>query len=123
MMTEQRDPFLETLFAEARQELDGKVITTQVMARTRSVKLLLLAGGVSAALILVAGARLIFGIPLFDFAVLISQVLATPLFTLGEGWLALLLLPLNTIASLLVILFKALRIFQKKSAGMSISGG
>ena len=123
MMTEQRDPFLETLFAEARQELDGKVITTHVMARTRSVKLLLLAGGVSAALILVAGARLIFGIPLFDFAVLISQVLATPLFTLGEGWLALLLLPLNTIASLLVILFKALRIFQKKSAGMSISGG
>lgn len=123
MMTEQRDPFLETLFAEARQELDGKVITTQVMARTRSVKLLLLAGGVSAALILVAGARLIFSIPLFDFAVLISQVLATPLFTLGEGWLALLLLPLNTIASLLVILFKALRIFQKKSAGMSISGG
>ena len=123
MMTEQRDPFLETLFAEARQELDGKVITTQVMARTRSVKLLLLVGGVSAALILVAGARLIFGIPLFDFAVLISQVLATPLFNLGEGWLALLLLPLNTIASLLVVLFKALRIFQKKSAGMSISGG
>ena len=117
MMNEDRDPYLESVFARAEQELDGRAITAQVMARTRSFKLLLLAGGASVAALLLAGARLIFGIPLFDFAILVSQVLATPLFNLGEGWLALLLLPLNSVAGLLVLTFRALRVIQKKFFG------
>jgi hypothetical protein len=121
MTNEDRDPLLQSLFAEAEQELDGSALTAQVMARTRSFRLTLLAGGASALLLLLAGARLVFDVPLFDFAVLISEVLATPLVNLGEGWLALLLLPVNTIASLLVIMFKALRVFQKKVAGASFS--
>ena len=122
MMNEDRDPYLETVFARAEQELDGRAITARVMARTRGFKLLLLAGGASAAVLLLAGARLIFGIPLFEFAMLISQVLATPLFDLGEGWLALLLLPVNTVAGLLVILFRALRVLHKRMAGISFGG-
>jgi hypothetical protein len=121
MTNEDRDPLLQSLFAEAEQELDGSALTAQVMARTRSFRLTLLAGGASALLLLLAGVRLVFDVPLFDFAVLISEVLATPLVNLGEGWLALLLLPVNTIASLLVIMFKALRVFQKKVAGASFS--
>jgi len=121
MTNEDRDPLLQSLFAEAEQELDGSALTAQVMARTRSFRLTLLAGGAFALVLLLATARLVFGVPLFDFAVLISEVLATPLVNLGEGWLALLLLPVNTIASLLVIMFKALRVFQKKVAGASFS--
>ena len=121
MTNEDRDPLLQSLFAEAEQELDGSALTAQVMARTRSFRLMLLAGSASALLLLLAGVRLVFGVPLFDFAVLISEVLATPLVNLGEGWLALLLLPVNTIASLLVIMFKALRAFQKKVTGASFS--
>lgn len=122
MTTEDRDPLLQSLFREAEQELDGTLLTEQVMARTRSLRLLLLAGGASAALVLLGGAWLLLGIPLFDFAVLISGVLATPIFDLGDGWLALLLLPVNTLASLLVLLFKALRGFQKRIGG-SIPAG
>jgi hypothetical protein len=119
MTNEDRDPLLQSLFAEAEQELDGGVLTAQVMARTRSFRLTLLAGSASALLLLLAGVRLVFGVPLFDFAMLISEVFATPLVNLGDGWLGLLLLPVNTIASLLVILFKTLRVIQKKVAGAS----
>jgi len=121
MTNEDRDPLLQSLFAEAEQELDGSVLTAQVMARTRSFRLTLLAGGASALLLLLASVRLVFGVPLFDFAMLISEVLATPLVNLGDGWLGLLLLPVNTVASLLVILFKTLRVIQKKVAGASFS--
>ena len=121
MTNEDRDPLLQSLFAEAEQELDGGVLTAQVMARTRSFRLTLLAGSASALLLLLAGVRLVFGVPLFDFAMLISEVFATPLVNLGDGWLGLLLLPVNTIASLLVILFKTLRVIQKKVAGASFS--
>jgi hypothetical protein len=119
MTNEDRDPLLQSLFTEADQELDGAHLTAQVMARTRNFRLLLVAGGASALVLLLATARLVFGVPLFDFAVLVSDVLATPLVNLGEGWLALVLLPVNTIASLLVIMFRALRVFQKKVAGAS----
>lgn len=122
MTKEQRDPLLQSLFRDAEQELDGTELTAQVMARTRSYKLLLLAGGASGLLVLLAGTWLLFGMPLFDFAVLLSEVLATPLFDLGEGWLALLLLPVNTVASLLVILFRGLRIFQKRIAALAPDG-
>lgn len=122
MTNESRDPLLQSLFRDAVEELDGTALTARVMARTRSYKLLILAGGASMALALLAGAWLIFGLPLFDFALLLSVVLATPLFDLGEGWLALLLLPVNTVASLLVILYRVLRIFQKRIAGISPGG-
>ena len=117
MTNERRDPLLQSLFRDAEQELDGTALTAQVMARTRSYRLLMLTGGAASVLALLAGAWLLFGVPLFDFAVLLSEALATPLFNLGEGWLALLLLPVNTVASLLVILFRALRVFQKRVAG------
>ena len=117
MMNELRDPDLESLFRQADRELDGEAHTARVMRRIRNLKLLVLAGGLSAALLLLGGAWMIFGVSLFEFAVLISEALATPLFDLGQGWLALLLLPANTVATLLVITFKVLRIFHKRVAG------
>ena len=117
MNTDQRDPFLQSLFAEAEQNLEGEALTGRVMARTRSFRYLLLGGAAASSLVVLTGAWLLFGMPLFEFAVLISQVLATPLVDLGEGWLALLLLPVNTLASLLVILLRGLRILQKRIIG------
>ena len=113
-MTNHLDTQLQTLFAEAQQELPGEEITARVMARTRSMRNLLLAGGISAALLLLAGAWLVFAIPLLEFAVLIAEALTMTLFNLGEGWLALVFLPVNNIGSLLVIIAKAIRVLQKK---------
>jgi len=117
MTTDQRDPFLQSLFAEAGPELEGEAFRARVMTRTRSLRYLVLTGGVALVLAVLGCAWLLFGIPLFEFAVLVSQVLATPLFNLGEGWLALALLPVNTVASVLVIALKALRMLQKRVLG------
>jgi hypothetical protein len=117
MMNELRDPDLQSLFRQADRELDGEALTARVIRKIRKLKLLVLAGSLSAVLLLLGGAWLIFGVTLFEFTVLISEALATPLFDLGQGWLALLLLPANTVATLLVITFKALRIFHKRVAG------
>jgi hypothetical protein len=117
MTTDQRDPFLQSLFAEAGQQLEGEAFGARVMARTRRLRYLALAGGAALALTVLSGAWLLFGLPLFEFAVLLSQALATPLFNLGEGWLALVLLPVNTVASVLVIALKALRMLHKRIYG------
>jgi hypothetical protein len=114
MMTDGRDQLLQTAFAEARQDLDGEAITARVIARTRNLLYVLVAGGISVALALVAGVWLVFGIPLLEFAVLTSQVLTTALLDLGEGWLALVFMPVNNIAGLLVLTARALHLGWKK---------
>jgi len=65
---------------------------------------------------------LIFGMPLLEFALLISQFLAMSLMDLGEGWLALVFMPVNNIASLIVITAKAIHMGWKKVVGISLAG-
>jgi len=117
MTTDRRDPYLQSLFAEAAQELQGEAFSARVMTKTRKLRYLVLTGVAAMVLVFISGAWLLFGVPLFEFAVLVSQALATPLFNLGEGWLALILLPVNTVASVLVIMLKALRMLHKKILG------
>jgi hypothetical protein len=120
-MTDHRDPLLQTLFAEAQQELDGEAITARIMAKTRNRRNLLVAGGIISSLVLLTGAWLVFAVPLLEFALLVTQGLSMTLVDLGEGWLALVFLPVNNIASLLVITVKAIRILQKKILGGSFA--
>ena len=71
-------------------------------------------GAISLALVILAGIWLTIGIPLLEFAVLISQVFTTALVDLGEGWLALVFMPVNNIASLFVLSGKAILMAWKK---------
>ena len=121
MITDNQDQLLKTVFAEARQELDGEVLTSRVMAKTRRVLYMLSAGVLSIAIVLVGGAWLIFGMPLLEFAVLVSQFLTMTLIDLGEGWLALVFTPLNNIASLLVVGAKGIHLAWKKLLSLSFS--
>lgn len=120
-MTEQRDPLLVNLFDQAEQELDGEAITARVMARTRRFRFLLAAGAISVALVLLAGAWLTFALPLFEFAVLIANALTTTLFDLGEGWLALVLMPVNNVASMVIIALRGTHLAWKKLKGGSFA--
>lgn len=113
MMADDRDPLLKTLFAEAPHDLDGKAFTARVMARTRGRKYRVIAGWFLVILALAALAWF-FALPLQEIAQLIAQGLTISLFDLGEGWLAWFLLPVNNIASLLVLSIKAIRIVRKK---------
>jgi hypothetical protein len=114
MTTDQRDPLLQALFADAEQELAGEALTARVMAKTRRRRYGVLAALAAGALLVLTATWLAFGMPLFEFAVLVSMALTTPLVDLGEGWLALLLLPLNTVAGVLLILLRGLRVAQRK---------
>ncbi|MCZ6501053.1 MAG: hypothetical protein O6945_00900 [Gammaproteobacteria bacterium] len=118
MMTDDRDPLLQTLFAEAQRELDGEAFTAHVMARTRSQRYQVIAGWFGVALVLAACTWLL-ALPIQEFAQLIVQGLAITLIDLGDSWLAWLFSPVNNIAGLLVLSVKAIRIIRKKIIGAS----
>lgn len=119
-MTDHRDTQLKALFSEARQELDGREFTSRVMRKARSLRFLLIAAGITAALLVTFSAWRLLAIPLLEFAVLVSQVLTETLFDVGDGWLGLLLLPVNNIASLMVLGAKLVHSLRKKVIGSGL---
>lgn len=120
MMSEYRDPALETLFSEANQELEGETITAQVMSRTRNRLVTLAAGGALLTLAVLLIGWYVFSVSLLEFAVLISQFLTNPLINLGEGWMGLVFLPINNLASLSVLLTKISLTAWKRLTGTSL---
>lgn len=120
MMSEYRDPMLERLFRESEREFEGESITERVMARTRNRLLTLAAAGISLSLVAALVGWYLFAGPLLGFAVLISQFLTHPLLDLGEGWLALVFMPVNNLASLSVLLVKGLLTAWKRLTGAAL---
>ena len=120
MMTDVRDPLLQSVFEQARQDLDGADLTASVMSRTRRRLVAMAAGALLATLVVMLAAWSMIGISLLEFAVLISQFLTNPLIELGEGWLALVFLPVNNLASILVAGGKLALIGWKKLTGASL---
>ncbi|MEJ2400112.1 MAG: hypothetical protein P8Y52_01855 [Xanthomonadales bacterium] len=120
MMTESRDPLLQSVFEQARQELDGADLTASVMARTRRRLVTMAAAAAVAMLAIVLAAWSLIGTSLLEFAVLVSQFLTNPLIELGEGWLALIFLPVNNLASIFVLAGKLTLMGWKKLTGASL---
>jgi hypothetical protein len=114
-MTDERDPLLQSLFADAQHDLDEEAFTAAVMARTRFVRYRRVAPWIGFVLMLAAGAWYL-TVPL-EVAQLIAQALTTTLINLGDGWLAWIFSPINNIAALLVLIVKAIRIARKKVIG------
>ena len=121
MITDNQDQLLQSAFAEARQDLEDETLTKRIMAKTRRVLYMLAAGVLTIAVVLITTVWLVFGMPLLEFAVLISQFFTMTLIDLGEGWLALVLMPVNNIASVLVISAKAIHLGWKKILSASFS--
>jgi hypothetical protein len=90
------------------------------MTRTRNRLLTLLGSGALLSLVVLLVGWYVFAGPLLEFAVLISQFLTNPLIDLGEGWLALVFLPVNNIASILVLSGKLSLLAWKKLTGSSL---
>lgn len=120
MMTEHRDPALEALFKQANSELEGEALTAQVMTRTRS-RLVVMAGGTALITVLaLLIAWQVFAMPMLEFAVMLSEFLANPLVDLGDGWLGLVFLPINNLASLFVLTAKGAMLGWKKLTGTNL---
>lgn len=120
MMAEFHDANLKTLFAEAKRDYEGEAITAQVMARTRNRLFTMAAGGTLLGVAALLIAWYVFAGPLLDFAVLVSQFLTNPLIDLGEGWLALVFMPINNLASITVALGKLALMGWKRLTGSSL---
>ena len=101
-MTEQQDPRLQALFANARQDLDGEAFTNGMMAKTRLQRYRTPAL-IAAVTTLVVVCAIMLAPSLLTFALLSAQAFTTNLVELGDGWLGLTLSPINNIASLLIL--------------------
>ena len=121
-MTDTHDPRLQSLFRQAEEPLDGEAITARVMARTRRRQAWFWGGGIAAALAGILAAWLTLGVPLLEFAVQVSNVLTMSLIDLGEGWLSLILMPLNSLAGLLALTAKTIQLLRRKIIGASLAG-
>ena len=120
MMTDTRDPVLLELFDSARQEFDGQNMTAKVMVKTRKRLAAKAAVAATVSLLVLLVSWYLFSMPLFEFAVLISQFLTNPLVDVGEGWIGLAVLPINNFASISVILAKGLMMAWKKVTGTTL---
>ena len=119
-MTDYGTLYLQSLFEEARQDLDPEKFTAEVMLHTRRLRNRnrLVWAGVG---LIVAIFAWFLALPVQGFAQLASQLLTISLIDLGEGWLAFVFSPINNIASIQVLGFKGIRMGRKKilSAGFA----
>ena len=112
-MTDERDPVLSSLFARSVVDQNDKEFTEHVVAKTRSLRYKIVAGLACFALVLIAGAWAL-DLPIINIVQLVTQALATNLIELGDGWLAWILMPVNNVASVLILSLKAIRMLRKK---------
>ena len=111
-MSEERDPYLQSLFSEV-EELDDRDFMLDVQNRIRAQersRWLVLAG------LLFAGSGVVWvmSVPLSVAAESLTLGLTSPLVKLGEGFLPLMLSPINNLASILILIAKLLRMGWKR---------
>lgn len=112
-MSDERDPHLLALFEDANQTLEGEAFTSVVMARSRFSRRRTAVVWAAAACTLIVGAGVLF-VPLQGFAMLIANGLTTSLIDVGEGWLNIVLSPINSVASLVAVGIKGVRVARNK---------
>ena len=105
---ESRDPFIQTLFAEAHKDIQDDDFTDKVMARVTNIRrqLMLLLFAAIAAFFLVA---LLFSWPLLGMFTALTQFLGTEIFYIGNAAVATFLSPINNIVTVLVIVWRITR--------------
>ena len=109
MTDDVRDSTLQTLFAEATQDLAGEDFTAQVMSGTDKLKRRAVMGRILSGLVIA-----VLAIPLGDAVVLLSQSLVSSFIDLDDRLLAEILSPLNNVGSLLALGLIGLRIAYRK---------
>ena len=112
-MNEDRDPRLDNLFNQAREELDSGPFTDRVMHRSRFLKYRLHAVVAVITLLLVVVAQ-VFVPSIREFSLMLAWGLTSNIVDLGEGWVAWLASPVNTVGGAVVLCFKGLLMIRKR---------
>ena len=106
MTNDERNPILQRLFTEARQDLDGEDFVVQVMALTQKRKTKLVVGRIGIGLALA-----VLAISLQDAVVLLTQI---PVIELDEGLMGELVAPINHLGALLSLGLILARVAYRK---------
>ena len=118
-MNEDLDPTLQEWFdAGPPAELRTDAFTAQVMTSTRFARGRQVAGAL-AALGLVAVCAVALLAPLQELVALVAQALSSALVDLGDDWWALALSPVNSVATVLVLVWKLARVGITRIRGTS----
>ena len=112
-MNNDRDPLLESLFAQTDCDLAEDDFNAQVMAHVERRRRNVLLGRLAIVALLIA-LEVLLSAPLQNTVGLFTQVLSTTLVELENEWLALVVAPLNSIAGLIGMLLLGMHHLYRK---------
>ena len=113
-MSNAHDPFIESLFEQAEQELTDKQYTERLMVKIVRRRRNVLLGRVSIVGLIVV-LELLLSAPLQGSIGVATQVLSTSLLQLENEWAAAAFAPLNSVAGLLGMLFLAMHTLYRRT--------
>lgn len=112
-MSDERDPLLESLFAQTRVDVDANDFDEKVMASVERRRRNVLIGRVALLALLVAFEFLL-SAPLQNSVGIAVEALSASLIDIGNEWLSVFVAPLNSIAGLLGMLFLGLHTLYRR---------
>ena len=112
-MRDERDPLLESLFAQASDELNDIDFVENVMAQVAKRRRNVLLARIGLVLLL-GGFELLLSAPLQNSVGIITEALSTSLLDIGNEWLGFIVAPLNSIAGLLGMLLLGLHTLHRR---------
>lgn len=112
-MSDDRDPFLESLFAQTSVELNEDNFIERVMATVEKRRRNILIGRIGFVVLLVV-LDLLLSAPLQNSVGAVTQALSTSLLDISNEWLAVIVAPLNSIAGIIGMLLLGLHTIYRK---------
>ena len=112
-MNDERDPLLESLFAQAERDFAGEEFTAGIMTRIQKRRRNVLVGRLGVIALLVA-LELLLNAPLQNSVGSLTQTMGAGLFQFDNEWLEYALGPLNSVAGLLGITLLGLNLLFRK---------
>ncbi len=112
-MNEERNPELESLFAENQQDLADDSFTDSVVARVTTRRRRVLLGRVTVVILLIA-LEIVLESPIQSSLGVFSSILGTTLIEVDNEWLEFAVAPLNSPAGLLGIVLLALHYLYRR---------
>ena len=112
-MNDARDPWLESMFAQAERQLVDDDYVAQVMVRVAQRRRNVLIGQLALVALLVVF-ELVLSAPLQNTVGAITQALSATLLELENEWVALVFAPLNSIAGLIGVMLLGMQFLYRK---------
>jgi hypothetical protein len=113
-MNNERDPLLDSLFAQAECEPANDNFQAVVMANIAKRRRKVFIGRVAIVALLIA-LELVMSSPMQNFFGTVTEALSTSLFEIKNEWIALAVAPVNSIAGLIGMLLLCMHYFYRKT--------